>query len=55
LSQSGLDNSDRLRRVLAAITTAIGAASCYFNKVSFQFKTGAVSAEIEHSSSEAGC
>jgi hypothetical protein len=55
LSQSGLDNSDRWRRVLAAITTAISAASCYFNKVSFQFKTGAVSAEIGHSSSDHGC
>jgi hypothetical protein len=54
-SQSGLDKSDRWRRVLAAITPAISAASCYFNKVSFQFKTGAISAEIGHSSSDHGC
>jgi hypothetical protein len=54
LSQSGLDSSDRWRRVFDAITTAIGAASCYFNKVSFQFKTGVVTADIEHTSS-GGC
>jgi hypothetical protein len=54
LNQSGLDSSDRWRRVFDAITTAIGAASCYFNKVSFQFKTGVVTADIEHTSS-GGC
>jgi hypothetical protein len=54
LNQSGLDSSDRWLRVFDAMTTAISAASCYFNKVSFQFKTGVVTADIEHTAS-GGC
>lgn len=54
LNQPELDASDRWRRVLAAVGSAVSATGCYFNKVSFSLKTSVVNAEIEHSSNSAG-
>jgi hypothetical protein len=34
--------------LFVAVDSAISATGCYFNKVSFSFKTGAVNAEIAH-------
>jgi hypothetical protein len=48
LNQTELDASDRWRRLLAATGSAMSAAGCYFNKVSFSFKTGVFNAEIAH-------
>src|SRR5262245_54112914 len=52
LNQSELDASDKWRRLLAAVSSAISATGCYFNKVSFSFKTGAVDAEIGHATNK---
>ena len=49
LNQSELDWSTRWLRLLAATTSAIKATGCYFNKVSFSFKTSVFIAEVEHS------
>jgi hypothetical protein len=49
LNQGGLDDSVRWRRVLSALSSAISAAGCFFNKVSFSIKSGPVNADIEHS------
>jgi hypothetical protein len=54
LNQSELDASDRWRRLLGAVGSAISATGCYFNKVSFSFKTSVVNAEIGHSTDK-GC
>lgn len=54
LNQSGLDSSVRWRKVFAAVGSAISAAGCYFNRVSFSLKTGVINAEIEHSTGDAG-
>src|ERR1700730_14738724 len=54
LSQTELDINYTWRRVLAAVGSAVNATGCYFNKVSFSFKTGIINAEIEHSSNSAG-
>jgi len=54
MNQQGLDADDRWRRLLAATSGAISAAGCYFNKISFSFKTGPVNAEISHVA-ERGC
>jgi hypothetical protein len=54
LSQTELDINYTWRRVLAAVGSAVSATGCYFNKVSFSFKTGIINAEIEHSSNSAG-
>lgn len=48
LDQSGLDDSDRWRRVVTAGSAALSSAACYFNKVSISVKTGAINAEIAH-------
>lgn len=49
LDQSGLDDSDRWRRVVIASSAALSSIACYFNKVSVSVKTGAINAEIAHS------
>jgi len=50
LNQSGLDNSDRWRRVATAGSAALSSVACYFNKVSISIKTSVLNAEITHSS-----
>ncbi len=54
LNQSEIDAGDRWRRTLAAVGSAISKTGCYFNKVSFSIKTGALNAEIAHSAESAG-
>jgi len=54
LNQSGLDDSDRWRRVASAGSAALSSVACYFNKVSISIKTGALNAELTHSS-DRGC
>ena len=48
LNQSGIDASDGWRRMVAAVRSAISAAGCFFDKVSFSFTTGIIITKIEH-------
>ncbi len=54
LKQSELDWGTRWQRLLTATSAALKATGCYFNKVSFSFKTSVFTAEIEHSATENG-
>jgi hypothetical protein len=54
LNRSGLDAPGRWQQLLAAVGSAAGATGCYFNKVSFSFKTVLVNAEIGHATNN-GC
>jgi len=50
---SVLDKAAWWQRLFDGVTSAITAAGCYFNKVSFSIKTGVFNAEIEHSADSA--
>ena len=54
LNQSDLDMnaSDGWRRLLAGVRSASTATGCYFNTVSFSFKTSVVDAEIAPSTAK---
>jgi hypothetical protein len=54
LNQASLDESHWGSTVAASVSSAMGHASCYLNKVSFSIKTGVVNAEITHAA-EKGC
>jgi hypothetical protein len=55
LNQSELDASDKWRRVFNATGAALSAVGCYFDKISFSFKTGVLNAEISHTSDNKHC
>jgi hypothetical protein len=48
LDQSGLDQSERWRRINAAAFSAMSSVACYFNKVSISIRTAVLNVDLAH-------
>jgi hypothetical protein len=50
LNQSSLDANEWGHKVASVVSTVMGSAACYLNKVSISIKTGVFNVKIEHAS-----